>query len=46
MPQSVNLANVDISLAQFQEISSGKYNAGEVALSGRPRSSRSTTTSG
>ena len=26
----VNLANVNISLAQFQSISSGKYNAGEV----------------
>ncbi len=30
----INLANVSISLAQFQEISSGKYNAGEVKLSG------------
>ncbi len=30
----VNLANVSISLDQFQRISSGKYNAGEVKLSG------------
>ena len=29
---SINLANVNISLQQFQSISSGKYNAGEVAL--------------
>ena len=28
----VNLANVNISLQQFQSISSGKYNAGEVRL--------------
>ena len=28
----VNLANVNISLQQFQEISSGQYNAGEVNL--------------
>ncbi len=28
----VNLANVNISLQQFQDISSGDYNAGEVAL--------------
>ena len=28
----VNLANVNISLQQFQDISSGKYNAGEVRL--------------
>ena len=28
----VNLANVNISLRQFQEISSGQYNAGEVNL--------------
>ena len=28
----VNLANVNISLQQFQDISSGKYNAGEVKL--------------
>ena len=31
---SDNLANVDISLAKFQRIASGKYNAGEVRLSG------------
>jgi hypothetical protein len=31
---AVNLANVDISLKKFQEISSGDYNAGEVKLSG------------
>ena len=29
---AVNLANVNISLQQFQDISSGKYNAGEVKL--------------
>ena len=29
---SVDLANVNISLQQFQDISSGKYNAGEVKL--------------
>ena len=29
---SINLANVNISLSQFQEISSGTYNAGEVKL--------------
>jgi hypothetical protein len=28
----INLANVNISLQQFQKISSGKYNAGEVKL--------------
>ena len=28
----INLSNVNISLQQFQDISSGKYNAGEVAL--------------
>ena len=28
----INLANVNISLAQFQDISTGKYNAGEVKL--------------
>ena len=30
----INLANVNISLRQFQEISSGKFNAGEVRLAG------------
>ena len=29
---AINLSNVNISLRQFQEISSGKYNAGEVKL--------------
>ena len=29
---AINLSNVNISLQQFQEISSGKYNAGEVKL--------------
>ena len=29
---SINLAKVNISLQQFQDISSGKYNAGEVKL--------------
>ena len=28
----VNLSNVNITIQQFQEISSGKYNAGEVKL--------------
>ena len=28
----INFGNVNISLQQFQEISSGKYNAGEVKL--------------
>ena len=28
----VNLANVNISLQQFQSISSGKYNAGFLAV--------------
>lgn len=31
---SVNLDNVNISLAEFQKVASGHYNAGEVALSG------------
>ena len=31
---AINLANVDISLDTFQRIASGKYNAGEVRLSG------------
>jgi hypothetical protein len=34
---SVNLANVNISLQQFQDISSGKYNAGEVKLASATR---------
>ena len=29
----IDLTRVNISLAQFQDISSGKYNAGEVRLS-------------
>ncbi len=29
---AINFGNVNISLQQFQEISSGKYNAGEVRL--------------
>ena len=29
---SVNLANVNISIQQFQEVATGKYNAGEVRL--------------
>ena len=29
---AINLGNVNISLRQFQEISSGTYNAGEVKL--------------
>ena len=31
-PSPINLANVNVSLAQFQAVSSGKYNAGEVRL--------------
>ena len=34
MAMSINLANVNISLQQFQDIASGKYNAGEVKLAG------------
>lgn len=34
MPSQVNLANVNISLRQFQEVASGEYNAGEVKLTG------------
>ncbi len=34
MPR-IDLANVNISLQQFQSISSGKYNAGEVKLTGQ-----------
>ena len=32
MPSSVDLSKVNISLAEFQRISEGKYNAGEVRL--------------
>ena len=32
MAGNVNLANVNISLQQFQKMSSGTYNAGEVTL--------------
>ena len=35
---AINLANLNISLDQFQKMATGDYNAGEVAL-------RSTTTS-
>ncbi len=31
---AINLSNVNISLQQFQDISSGKYNAGEIKLTG------------
>ena len=31
----VDLANVNISLQKFQDISSGKYNAGEIRITGR-----------
>lgn len=34
---AINLSKVNISLQQFQEISSGKYNAGEVKLAGESR---------
>ena len=33
MPNPINLSKVDITLAQFQEVSSGQHNAGEVKLS-------------
>lgn len=35
MANTINLANVNISLDEFQRISSGKYNAGEVKLTGQ-----------
>lgn len=31
----IDFSNVNISLQQFQKISSGKYNAGEIRLTGR-----------
>ena len=31
-PPPINLANVNISIAEFQRLSSGTYNAGEVRL--------------
>ena len=34
-PMPINLANVNISLQQFHAISSGKYNAGEIRLTGQ-----------
>ena len=34
MPLPINLSNVNISIAQFQEVSSGEHNAGEVKLTG------------
>ena len=34
---SVDLSKVNISLQQFQDISSGKYNAGEVKLASATR---------
>ncbi len=34
MPQPVNFGNVSLTLQQFNEIASGKYNAGEVRLDG------------
>ena len=34
MPPPINLSNVNISIAQFQEVSSGEHNAGEVKLTG------------
>ncbi len=34
MAKNINLDNVNISLQQFQDIASGKYNAGEVKLAG------------
>ena len=40
----IDLANVNVSLAQFQAVSSGTYNAGEIRLprAWRRRSSRTT----
>ena len=32
MASSINLANMNITIQQFQNIASGKYNAGEVRL--------------
>lgn len=37
MAKPINLSNVNISLQEFQEIASGKYNAGEVKLAGENR---------
>lgn len=34
MPPPINLSKVNISIAQFQEVSSGVHNAGEVKLTG------------
>lgn len=31
----IDLANVNVSLAQFQAVSSGTYNAGEIRLTGQ-----------
>ena len=40
----IDFANVNVSLAQFQAVSSGTYNAGEIRLprAWRRRSSRTT----
>ncbi len=35
MTKPINFSNVNISLKQFQDISSGQYNAGEVRLTGQ-----------
>lgn len=37
MPHPVNLSNVNITIQQFNDISSGTYNAGEVRLNGNNR---------
>ncbi len=37
MPRDINLNNVNISLQEFQRLSAGKYNAGEVKLSSETR---------
>ena len=34
MPSPINLSNVNISIQQFQAVSNGKYNAGDVKLTG------------
>lgn len=42
---SVNLANVNISLNEFQRLSKGDHNAGEVKLAGEAKLAKINTTS-
>jgi hypothetical protein len=42
---SINLANVNISLLQFQKISFGTYNAGEVKLASENKLAKMNNTS-